>query len=392
MKIAVLTSGIRPVPAVQGGAVENLIEAYLCYNDQHTRHDITVYSVWHPQLCHITNTSHTHYRYTNVNSRWNRLRREIYRRQHGKEYYHHLVEFFFEQAYHHLRRQHFDVIIVENRPGFVIKLRQRLQTPIVLHLHNDFLNSSTRQANDISSGTTTVVCVSDYIASRVSTIDGAGTKCVTVYNAIDVTRFEQACPADRSSYGFSPDDIVVAYSGRLTEEKGVLELMRAMRQARQQDDRLKLLIIGATDYGDNARPTPYAQLLHDEAQQLGSSIVMTGFVPYNQVPRLLKMADMAVVPSLWEEPFGLTVVEAMAAGLPLITTRSGGITEVCQGVATIVDRENLEDKLASAIIQLVRHPEQRQAMSLAAKQRAQQFDNKIYAQQFFEVLERTPKR
>ena len=50
MKIAVLTSGILPVPAVQGGAVENLVDFYLEYNELHQIHDITVYSVWHPDV------------------------------------------------------------------------------------------------------------------------------------------------------------------------------------------------------------------------------------------------------------------------------------------------------------------------------------------------------
>ena len=50
MKLAILTSGILPVPAVQGGAVENLIDFYLDYNDKHQLHDITVYSVWHPNV------------------------------------------------------------------------------------------------------------------------------------------------------------------------------------------------------------------------------------------------------------------------------------------------------------------------------------------------------
>lgn len=50
MKIAILTSGILPVPAVQGGAVENLIDFYLDYNDKNKLHDITIYSVWHPDV------------------------------------------------------------------------------------------------------------------------------------------------------------------------------------------------------------------------------------------------------------------------------------------------------------------------------------------------------
>ena len=50
MRIAILTSGILPVPAVQGGAVENLIDFYLDYNDKNKLHDITIYSVWHPDV------------------------------------------------------------------------------------------------------------------------------------------------------------------------------------------------------------------------------------------------------------------------------------------------------------------------------------------------------
>lgn len=50
MKIAILTSGILPVPAVQGGAVENLMDFYLDYNDKYRLHDITVYSIWHSNI------------------------------------------------------------------------------------------------------------------------------------------------------------------------------------------------------------------------------------------------------------------------------------------------------------------------------------------------------
>ena len=57
------------------------------------------------------------------------------------------------------------------------------------------------------------------------------------------------------------------------------------------------------------------------------------------------MANIAVLPSMWDEPFGLTIAEALATGLPLITTRSGGIPEICEGVATILDREHIGGSL-----------------------------------------------
>ena len=50
MRIAILTCGILPIPAVQGGAVENLIDFYLEYNNIHKLHDITVYSPWAPKV------------------------------------------------------------------------------------------------------------------------------------------------------------------------------------------------------------------------------------------------------------------------------------------------------------------------------------------------------
>ena len=76
----------------------------------------------------------------------------------------------------------------------------------------------------------------------------------------------------------------------------------------------------------------------------------------------------------------------MTAGLPIITTRSGGIPEICEGVATIVDKENIVDNLASAILDLYQHPEKRKTMSLASMERAKLFDKETYARNFFKAL------
>ena len=70
MKIAVLTSGILPVPSVEGGAVENLIDFYLDYNDKHHQHDITIYSIFNPLVkrYQALQSSANHYRYINSNT------------------------------------------------------------------------------------------------------------------------------------------------------------------------------------------------------------------------------------------------------------------------------------------------------------------------------------
>ena len=68
MKIAILTSGILPVPAVQGGAVENLIDYYLEYNNQHRLHDITVYSIAPPPSTPKADTPYVHYHHIKMKS------------------------------------------------------------------------------------------------------------------------------------------------------------------------------------------------------------------------------------------------------------------------------------------------------------------------------------
>ena len=70
MKIAILTSGILPVPAVQGGAVEILTDHYLEYNDLHRLHDMTVFSVYHPLVDDRRQrlSAVNHYRYIDMSS------------------------------------------------------------------------------------------------------------------------------------------------------------------------------------------------------------------------------------------------------------------------------------------------------------------------------------
>ena len=75
MKIAILTSGRLPVPAVKGGAVENLLDFCLAYNDTHRLHDITVYSMAHPQaeVHEATKSTINHYRFIDLHSIWSKV-------------------------------------------------------------------------------------------------------------------------------------------------------------------------------------------------------------------------------------------------------------------------------------------------------------------------------
>ena len=389
MKIAILTCGILPIPAVQGGAVENLIDFYLEYNNQKRLHDITIYSPWdnkaknHPALSSDVN----HYIYIDDKSLKARIARRIYKCFHSNEYYNHYIEYYFEKVYSNLKKGDFDIVVLENCPGYAYKLSQRGYHNLVLHLHNELLHSNSRYHDIIFNSLTKILTVSDYIKERVSSIQPSN-KIQTIYNGIDLNIFspKDISTINRNRIGFSESDFIIVYSGRINNEKGISELIDALLNLRDIPQ-IKLMVLGSSFFDITKNENKFVRSLKNKAKEIESKIIFTGFIPYSQVPDYLQIADIAVLPSMWEEPFGLTIVEAMAMGLPLITTRSGGIPEICEGVATIVERDHIVNNLASAIIDLYKHPEKRQQMATASLERAKLFDKETFAKKFLTAIE-----
>lgn len=389
MKIAILNSGILPIPAVLGGAVENMVDFYLEYNNRNKLHDITVYSVWDPKVekSPALSSKINHYIFINITSLKARIERRIYKYCHSSDsYYNYFIDYYFEKAFLDLKKKDFDYIIIENSPGHAYKLSQRGYNNLILHLNNDLLNSKSRYHDLIFNGFTKILTCSNYIKERVSTIQ-QNNKIETLYNAIDVKAFssKNMYSIIRKEIGLSEKDFVIVYNGRVNKDKGVSELIDAILTLCNITN-IKLLIIGSTFFA-NASEDVFVHSLKEKTKSIKDRVIFTGFIPYIQIPSYLRLADIAVLPSMWEEPFGLTVVEALAAGLPLITTRSGGIPEICEGVAKIVEREDIVNNLATAILDLYDNPEKREQMSSAGLERAKFFDKDTFTQNFFAALE-----
>ena len=149
MKIAIITSGILPLPAVQGGAVENLIDYYVNYNEISGDHEIAVYSVSDQKIdkTNLLRLKYTKYIYIDTNSFISKIKRSIYR-YFGKTYgyYNYFIEYFLYKVISKISNIRYDIIILENRPGYVIPISKITNSKIVLHLHNDLLNATTPHA------------------------------------------------------------------------------------------------------------------------------------------------------------------------------------------------------------------------------------------------------
>ena len=392
MKIAILTCGILPIPAVQGGAVENLIDFYLEYNNIHKQHDITVYSPWDPKVetQSALASDVNHYHYIDVNSLTYRIARRIYSYFHQDEYYNYFIEYYFEKVYADLKKRDYDYIIIENGAGLAYKLSLRGYKNLILHMHNEVRESRAKYHPTIFNSIKKILTVSDYIKGKATTFFPAN-KIETIHNGIDLKNFiRKAEPCiNRQQIGFDDNDFVMVYSGRINKEKGVSELIDAMLLLKDIQD-IKLMIIGGTFFGNSDNENAYVQSLKAKAHSIQHHILFTGYVSYDKIPDYLQMADIAVIPSIWDDPFPTTELEAQAMGLPIITTCRGGIPEeVTEENAILLETdEHFVNNLAGSILDLYRHPEKREQMSKASIEHSKLFDKEVYAEKFFAALER----
>ena len=392
MKIAILTSGILPVPAVQGGAVENFLDYFLEYNNTHKLHTITVYSIYHPDVNHhpaLTSQLNSYY-FINTTSWFAKVKKHIFGLLHKDLQHHFSIEYFLREAMRHIRKCDYDIIVLNNRPGYADTLAGKTKAKLVYNLYNDKLNATTKAHQKIYDAASLIISTSEYITNRVKTIGDSANKCMTVYSGIELDKFTRkpiSKTLSSSKLEFDNNDFLMVFSGRITQEKGIMELVEAMLLLKDEPH-IKLMVLGSSFYGNANNENSFAKALKMKAEPLKERIVFTGFVPYQEMPSYLEKADIAVIPSVWDDPFPTTVLEAQAMGLPVISTLRGGIPEeVTKDTAILLATDgDFVENLAKAIFDLYNHPEKRRQMSEAALKHSQQFSKERYARDFFAAI------
>ena len=332
-----------------------------------------------------------HYAYLKVDNLKAKVMKRLYKWIHRNGYYYYTIDFFINQIIPKLRKERFDIILIENRPGYVLNLIGISNAKIIYHLHNAKLDNTVPHYQKIYDAASLIISVSEFVSQTIQTINPHDKKTIVISNGIDLSSFNpnRQTKMSRSDVGFKEDDFVLAYNGKINPEKGIMELIKAMKTFKNLPQ-IKLLVMGSTFYGNNSYDDhPYAHKLLHEAEQVKDRITFTSFIPYHNMPDYLSLCDIAIIPSVWDEPFGLSIVEAMAMGLPVITTRRGGIPEIVTDKNAILleTDESFIENLAAAILNLYQHPEKRKQMSAASLERSKLFDKETYAKNFFAALE-----
>jgi glycosyltransferase involved in cell wall biosynthesis len=277
---------------------------------------------------------------------------------------------------------------LEGRPGFHALRTVRAQIasvrPQIVHTHlgtSDLLGSLAARSLGvpaISTIHTTLwhrrrevlgrklvrACVTRVIAVSESARDeylarglGRAHQVVTIHNGIDVTAAAGEGAAVRRELGIAPDDLVVAMVSALRPEKAHDVAIAAVRILRPRFPNLRLLIVGQGDLRDQ---------ISRDARDLGQTVVLAGLRP--DVMRVLDAADLCLHPSR-RDAFPSTIIEAMAARVPVIATATGGIPEILTSreLGTLIPAPPEPGPLSDALEDLLSRPERRYAIAAAAR-------------------------
>jgi len=268
----------------------------------------------------------------------------------------------------------FDVVYVHNEPNILLFLKRQPDQKIVLHMHNDHLSSRVFRLlyRRALLKVDCVLCVSDYIRRRaVAAFPDLSHKFQVLLNVTEPSVFrpygDSAYLQLRGKVDLDAGLRYVLYAGRLTEVKGVHVLINAFKRVHSKYPNTRLIVTGSSFFS-GAALTPYQAQLIELAQAVKDAIVFTGYLPHADLRYLYSAADIVAFPSIWQEPFGLVMLEAMASGTCLIASEVGGVPEVVtHGVNGLLVPPNDPKALADAIDFALTHNEERAAMEHQAR-------------------------
>jgi glycosyltransferase involved in cell wall biosynthesis len=231
-----------------------------------------------------------------------------------------------------------------------VKAKKSIDKPMVMHIHSTeyerTLGNPNQDVFDIErqgmENADQIIAVSKKTKERIIANYGiTADKIKVVHNAIEKIESKYG-PIAKSIH---KDDQVVLFLARLTAMKGANYLLDAAPHVLEHLPKTKFLFVGQGEL---------LEQLVEKSVELGIShkVTFTGFLPHDQVDRAYRFADVFILPSV-AEPFGVTPLEAIKNGTPVILSKQSGVSEVLQNVLKVDFWDTRE--LANKIIAVLKH-------------------------------------
>ncbi|HYF80780.1 MAG TPA: glycosyltransferase family 4 protein [Symbiobacteriaceae bacterium] len=361
MKVLMVVTEKLPVPPVRGGAIQTYVAAVA--GQLGRSHDLTIIGVTDPSLPDRETVSGV-----------------SYVRVPGGD-----LETYLDNVTEYLRTHTFDLIHIFNRPRAVLPIRAvATEARLVLSMHNDMFETFKIDPEEAAAAIEQlerIVTVSDYVGRRVAQLyPQAADKLRTIYSGVDLKRFAWSSSGEAKSVRNSlrrklglDGKKVILFVGRLSPKKGADVLVRAMPLIARKHSDAALVLVGSKWYGED-KVSDYVAYVRALAARAPIPVVTTGYVPADEVHQWFWAGDIFVCASLWEEPLARVHYEAMAAGLPIITTNRGGNPEVVSGMGNglVVDRPEDPAAMAAAISTLLSDSGKRNSMGSTGRALAEE--------------------
>jgi spore coat protein SA len=241
-----------------------------------------------------------------------------------------------------------DVVWIHNRPEHAAALAptlHKLGVAVVLHMHNPLPSGLNRTQIDALKRIPLIFC-SRFLKDKAGAqYSGALQRTFHLYNGADAKLFHPPVAAEVHKEKVP----TVLFVGRLMPYKGAHILLKAMKILRKGGVNAFCRIIGASFFG-GSKPNEYIRSLEKSCP---TNTSLNGHRSGVDLAEEFRQADIFCCPSVWEEPFGMVIVEAMASGVPVIASDAGGIPEALQFGGGILVPPNDAEALAAALLSLI---------------------------------------
>jgi len=178
-------------------------------------------------------------------------------------------------------------------------------------------------------------------------------KCTTIPNGINTEKFspsqEHRCEI-RAKYGINDSEILLLTLGRITKEKGHHIAIQALRSLKKKGQKAKLMVAGDGNYLSDLKGLAINSGTRND-------VLFVGFIENHDTPKYYNACDIFLMPTLTEEGLPFVLLEAMACGLPVISSRIGGIITIIkhQKNGILIEPGN-STQMAHAIWELMNKP------------------------------------
>ncbi len=244
------------------------------------------------------------------------------------------------------------LIEIHNRPYLIDLITKGNKFPTSLFFHNDPQtmagSKSIKDREKILEKCVAIFCVSEFIKNKfLEGINKNMEKVHVLYNGVD-----------RKLKRFPKKKKEVLFVGRLVSEKGVHLYVDIVKNIAQKFPDWKFNLIGSPRLGDNRVLGSFASKVIKKFKNISDQTHFHGFKSQDFVESKMQNASIIIIPSIWQEPFGLVAAEAMSNGVAVIASKVGGIPEILKDNGILIENINSKN-FEKALVELIENEEKR---------------------------------